>query len=94
VSDPASPRLLGSVTVPGFAGALDIAHGHAFVGLSGTTGSMGGVAVIDMTEPGAAALVNTFGRLPSLSHLQLADDHVFVSDESEGLIVFRITGLE
>lgn len=91
---PADPRLLGSVTVPGFASPIDVAHGHAFVGWFGEAGSLGGVAVIDMTDPTAPTLVNTFGRLPSLSHLQVAADHLFVSDESEGLIVYRITGIE
>ena len=92
VSDPANPRLLGSIAVPGFAGPLDVADGHAFVGWHGGTGSMGGIAVVDMTDPETPTLVNTFGRFPSLGHLELAGDHLFVSDESEGLIIFRITG--
>jgi hypothetical protein len=94
VSDPANPRLLGSTTVPGFAGPLDISHGHAFVGWFGTTGPMGGVAVVDMTDPEAPVLVDTFGTFPSLGHIELAGDHLFASDESEGLVVYRITGLE
>jgi hypothetical protein len=91
---PGDPRLLGSATVPGFAGPIDVAHGHAFVGWFGETGSLGGVAVVDMTDLAAPTLVDTFGRLPSLGHLHVADDHLFVSDESEGLIVYRITGIE
>jgi hypothetical protein len=94
VSDAANPRLLGSITVPGFAGPLDISHGHAFVGWFGTTGPTGGVAVVDMTDPEAPVLVDTFGTFPSLGHIELAGDHLFASDESEGLVVFRITGLE
>jgi hypothetical protein len=84
--------LLGSVKVPGFAGPIDIARGHAFVGWHGASGSLGGVAVVDMTDPGTPTLVDTFGRFPSLNHLEVAADHLFVSDESEGLVVFRITG--
>jgi len=92
LTEPANPRLLGSVKVPGFAGPIDVARGHAFVGWHGASGSLGGVAVVDMTDPGAPALVDTYGRFPSLNHLEVAADHLFVSDESEGLVVFRITG--
>ena len=94
VSDPASPRLLGSVTIPGFAGPIDVANGHAIVGWMGETGAMGGVAIVDVADPAAPALMETFRRFPALSHLQLAGDHLFVSDESEGLLVFRITGID
>jgi hypothetical protein len=85
--------LLGSVDLPGFAGPIDVAGGHAFVGWFGESGAMGGVAVVDLADPAAPALVETFRRFPALSHLQAAGGHLFVCDESEGLLVFRITGL-
>ena len=94
LTEPANPRLLGLVTVPGFAGSIDVAQGRAFVGWHGASGSLGGIAVIDMTDPAAPTLVDTFGRFSALNHLEVSGDHLFVSDESEGLVVFRITGAE
>ena len=47
-----------------------------------------------MTDPAAPTLVDTFGRFSALNHLEVSEDHLFVSDESEGLVVFRITGAE
>lgn len=93
VTDPADPRLLGTTTVPGFAGPVDVAHGHAFVGWFLADSSMGGVAVVDVTDPTAPTLVDTFGTFPDLNQLEVAGDHLFVSDETEGLIVFRISGI-
>lgn len=94
VSDPASPSVLGSVKVPGFSGAVDVADGHAFVGWLGVDGSMGGVAVVDVSDPAAPALGETYRRFSAFTHLQLAGDHLFVSDENDGLLAFRITGID
>lgn len=94
VSDPADPRLLGSVETPGFASLVDIAVGHAFVGWLGDGGSLGGVAVIDLSEAESPVFIDTFGRFPSMSGLRVVEDHVFVSDEAEDLVILRITGLD
>lgn len=93
VIDPASPRLLGAVDVPGFATQLDVAQGHAFVGWLGDGGSLGGVAVIDLSDPESPVFVDTFGRFPSMTGLRVAGDRVFVSDEIEDIVVLRMTGL-
>jgi hypothetical protein len=64
VSDPASPTMLGAVKTPGFAGHIDVADDHAFVGWFGEAGAMGGVVVVDVTDPATPALGESFRQPP------------------------------
>ena len=91
VADAAAPRLLGSVMVPGFASRIDADDKVAYVGWSGGDGSLGGIAIVDMADPLAPVLVDTVGRFASLTHLELGNGHLYVSDRGEGLVVFGIT---
>lgn len=94
VTDPRQPRLLGIVTVPGFAGPLAVVGQHAFVGWFPAAEPAGGVAIVDMTDPTAPTLVGSFGSCTAITDLAVTGDHVVVSDETEGLVVLRITGLD
>lgn len=93
VGDPARPVVLGSVESPGFASPLAVAYGHAFVGVVGEQGALGAIAVFDVTAPEAPTLVGTFGAFQTVTGVQVVGDHLFVTDESQGLIVFAITGI-
>ena len=90
-SDPSNLRTLGTMELPGFASMIDVADGHVFVGWFGSGSSPGGIAAIDATDPTTPVLAGTFGTFTSLTDLQVAADHVFVSDEADDLVVFRIT---
>ncbi len=94
LTEPSNPRLVGSVAAPGFAGPIAVRDGQAFVGWFGESGSVGGVAVVDATRQDAPRLVGTFGAFASLTDVAVADDHLIVSDESDGLVMFRITGID
>jgi hypothetical protein len=93
VADPAAPRLLGSTLVPGFAGPIAVSGGHAFVGWYGLEAGTGGVAIVDVRNPAAPVLVTTVGRFPAICEVAIADGHLIVGDESEGLVTYRIEGL-
>lgn len=90
VSDPTNPVMLGSVETPKFASDLDVGHGHAFVGMYGGA-SLGGIAVIDVSEPAAPVVVDTVASLQSVTDVEVVGDHLVVTEESQGVIVFEIT---
>lgn len=92
VADPARPALLGLAEVPGFAGRVVVDGGHAFVAWYGTSGGLGGVAVVDARDPVDPVFVETYGRFQQITGLELVDGHVIVSDEAAGLVSFEITG--
>lgn len=94
VTLPAAPRLLGSTLVPGFAGPIAVSGGHAFVGTYGSGTGTGGVAIVDVRDPSAPVLVATVGRFPAICEVAITDGHLVVGDESEGLVVYRIDGLD
>ncbi len=93
VGDPQRPVMLGLVELPGFASRVDIAHGHAFVSWFGEGGTLGGVAVVDVHDPETPVFLNTYGRLQTITGLEISGDHLFIAEESLGIIVFEITGI-
>jgi len=93
VADPQHPVLLGLTEVPGFASRLVLAHGHAFVAWFGESGTLGGVAVVDVRDPANPQFLDTYGRFQTISGLEILGDNVIVADEAGGLIVFEITGV-
>jgi hypothetical protein len=92
VGDPQHPELLGLAELPGFASRAVVAHGHAFVGWFGESGTLGGIAVVDVRDPAEPVLRDTYGRLQSIAGLEIIGDHLIVADEAQGLIVFEIRG--
>jgi len=93
VADPQRPVMLGLVELPGFASRVAVAHGHAFVSWIGEGGTLGGVAVVDVNDPEEPVFLDTYGRFQTISGLEISGDHLFVAEESQGLIVFEITGI-
>jgi hypothetical protein len=93
VSHPGSPVMFGSVAIPGFAALVDVTLGHALVGWLGTGGALGGVAVVDVGDPANPVFVDTFGRLQTITGLQAVGSHLLVAEETQGLLVYEITGI-
>jgi hypothetical protein len=91
VSDPSDVRQLGAVEIPGFASMVDIDGTHVFVGWFGSATAPGGIVAIDATDPVLPIVAGSFGEFANLTDLQVGAGHVFVSDQSEDLVVFRIT---
>jgi hypothetical protein len=93
VSDPARPVTLGSVPSPGFAAGLDVAQGWAFVGYLGEDGGLGGIGLVDATDPGNLQWVDGAGPFQMITGVRVVDGHLFVTEAGQGLVVFEITGL-
>jgi len=93
VSDPLHPAISGIAEIPGIAVRVVVAHGHAFVGWHGESGTLGGIAVVDATDPENPFFIETYGRFQTISGLELVNDHIIVADESSGLTVFGIEGI-
>ncbi len=93
VSDPAAPVTLGSVPSPGFAAHLDVAQGWAFVGYLGEDGALGGIGLVDATDPGSLRWLDGAGPFQMVTGVRVVDGHLFITEAAQGLVVFEITGL-
>jgi len=93
VSDPQHPDQLGLVELPGFANRTVVAHGHAFVSWFGEAGTLGGIAIVDVHDPGNPVFLETYGRYQSINGMEILGDHIIVAEETDGLIVWKITGV-
>ena len=93
VSEPARPVTLGSVSSPGFAAHLDATQGWAFVGWTGEDGALGGIGLVDATDPANLRWVDGAGPFQMVTGVRVVDGHLFVTEAGQGLVVFEITGL-
>ena len=46
-----------------------------------------------MHDPEEPVFLDTYGRFQTISGLEISGDYLFVAEESQGLIVFEITGI-
>ena len=83
VRDPAAPRLVGTVDIPGFARRVTVADDLAHVG------TWSGLQLVDVSGTGAPRLVGIIETPGSPGRVEVVGDLVFVADGFMGLEIVR-----
>jgi len=90
ISDPESPFLAGSCTLPGSPVRVFAGSDYAYV-----TNGWFGLQVIDISEPGGPFLVGQYGgNLAAYNGIWKSGLYVYAVDEAEGLLVYNVSDPE
>ncbi|MDM8549333.1 hypothetical protein QUF72_04610 [Desulfobacterales bacterium HSG2] len=92
ISEPAVPRVIGSVDIPGFARSVVVSEKKAFVGCSSgwSRGKRSGVQVIDISDPEAPVIIGEVATPGSAEDITVSGEKAFVADGNAGLIIMPL----
>ncbi len=86
ISDPANPTSLRTLDTPGYAYAVDVIGGLAFIADQAC-----GLQVIDVSAPANPTFVSDYNTPGSARDVEVVGDYAYVADGSSGLQVIDIT---
>ena len=87
VRDPASPKEVGVVELPGEPVAITLDGNHAYVAVWGASAVTGSLAVLDIADPGAAHVVGNFALPSAPFDVTVSEELVYVGDGDGGLFI-------
>jgi hypothetical protein len=86
VSDPADPRIVGSVGTPGLANGVAVAGSYAYV-----ADGQSGLMVIDISNPAAPQIVGEADTPDNAHGVAVLGTYAFVADSHSGLQVIDVS---
>ncbi len=85
VRDPAEPRILSSIDVPGTCKAIKIAENKAFI-----SSHHGGINIVNIADPEQPIFLNSIAMSGLSRGLQVVDDLVYVAQKEMGVTVVPV----
>lgn len=86
VSDPAAPKALGYLPLPGEAWRVALADGHAYV-----ADGLGGLRIVDISDPRNPRQVGAYLGVDDVLDVAIMDQHAYLAASGNGLRVVDVS---